>query len=65
MQYFAECDHCRKFFPVYREDLPLVPEERDCIQVSWIACPFESEINDDDTKMWLCDTCANDCAMEI
>lgn len=46
-----ECNACGKMF-----------DEAD---LYWGPDPFQSEINDDDTPMWLCDDCYQASADEI
>lgn len=33
--------------------------------VIFAPCPYQSEINDDDTPVWLCEDCRYDNALEI
>lgn len=62
-----KCESCRQVFDVCREGDGYY-DPRTCtgkIFVTWRADPFAEEIHDDYTRMWLCDYCAYEHAMEI
>lgn len=64
-----DCDVCGKNFLVEDESYPFANDhfrkENAILTVVFGPDPFQSEINGDDTPLWLCVSCYNDSAWEI
>lgn len=35
------------------------------VNINWWSCPFDVDMNDDDTPCWHCNDCDYTCAMEV
>jgi hypothetical protein len=53
VEVFEVCEFCGKKFSVTKGE------------ISFQEDPFASEINDDHTEAWQCESCSSDSAMEI
>ncbi len=62
-----KCEACKQIFDVWQEgDGYYNPRTgKGEIFVTWRTDPYAEEIWDDYTKMWLCDYCADEHAMDI
>lgn len=57
---------CGRILPVVTtEDYRTLTDEEDDNTVTWQSDPYQSEIHDDHTPMWLCGKCVYELAQDI
>lgn len=63
---YRKCVNCGRSLPVVTsKNYRFFADEDDDNLVMWQSDPYQSEINEDDTPMWLCGRCAYESAQDI